>query len=149
MKGKKNLYRDFFTKTLNQNPDTASIMPDKDTVVCFGNQIYQVPDKAPSLQGLKVLRWGWLLGTNHSDRFLPSHALASGLRVKDFQMVIEFPLDDPNLNSYLRGSPLKKIHLTKGKTWVLVAIEGLPLGWGWINQGQIKSHFPSWLRRWQ
>ena len=35
----------------------------------------------------------------------------------------------------------------EAKGWVLVTVDGFPLGWGKRVQGRLKSHLPSWLRR--
>jgi NOL1/NOP2/fmu family ribosome biogenesis protein len=143
----KDIYSEFFKRTYKQTPETSSISPDNESLACFGYQLYRKPENAPSPHGLNVLRWGWLLGSFKANRFIPSHALAAGLGGTDTQMVLEFSIGDPDLNSYLRGSPITSSAPVAEKTWFLVMIEGFPLGWGMYSQGRIKSHIPGWLRK--
>ena len=147
IKSQKEVYEHFFNKTLKQTPQTSSLSPNSNSLTCYGNQLYLIPQESPQVDGLRVLRWGWMIGTMRPDRFIPSPGLAFGLSRDDLQKVIEFPLGDPALTSYMRGSPIsysgdKYIE----KAWVLVTTEGFPLGWGKFSQGRIKSHFPNWLR---
>ena len=144
---RKEIYRDFYHRTLNKTPLTSSIHPDHGSLACYGYQLYQILEDAPSPHGLHVMRWGWLLGKFKTNRFIPSHALAAGLRGTDIQIVLEFSLDDPQLSSYLRGSPITSSASLDNKTWLLVTVEGFSLGWAKGNQGRIKSHLPGWLRR--
>jgi NOL1/NOP2/sun family putative RNA methylase len=144
---RKDIYGDFFKRTIKQTPSTSPIMPGNKALACHGYQLFRIPENAPSPSGLKVLRWGWLLGSFKSNRFIPSHALAAGLEGTDTQIVLEFSLGDPDLHSYLRGSPIKNIDQRTDRTWLHVLVEGFPLGWGKDSQGRIKSYIPGWLRR--
>jgi NOL1/NOP2/fmu family ribosome biogenesis protein len=33
-----------------------------------------------------------------------------------------------------------------GKGWTIVTVDGFPLGWGKLVQGQLKNHYPKGLR---
>lgn len=146
-KSQREVYESFFKQTLIHTEGMNSISPDSKSLTCFGNQLYLIPPVSPDLSGLRVFRWGWMIGTIKPDRFIPSPGLAFGLSRDDAQKVIEFPLEDPKLTSYMRGSPISYSgdnHIEK--TWVLVTTEGFSLGWGKFSQGKIKSHFPNWLR---
>ncbi len=145
--GQQKIFEEFFDSTLKRTPGTELISPGSSSLACFGNQLYLIPGISPQLEGLRIHHWGWSLGTFKGDRFRPSSALASGLTKEDSQIVIEFPIDDPNLVSYLRGSPIRYPGDAAAKSvWVLVTVEGFPLGWGKIVQGSLKSHIPNWLR---
>ena len=144
---RKEPYTDFFKRTLNQTSISSLIGPDNESLASYGYQLYWKPCSTPSPHGLNVLRWGWLLGNYRSNRFIPSHALATGLTGADIQMVIEFSLDDPDLQKYLRGSPITSSAQMAERKWILFTVEGFPLGWGLYSQGRIKSHIPDWLRR--
>ena len=142
------VYEKFFLNSLKRTRRTEVFSPGVSALAVFGNRLYWIPREAPSLEGLRVHHWGWWLGTIQSNRFIPSSALAFGLAREDSQMVIEFQLDDPDLISYLRGSPIP--YPREGVTdkgWVLVTVEGFPLGWGKNVQGRLKSYFPNWLRQ--
>jgi len=108
-----------------------------------GNHLYRVPVGAPDLQGLRVVHWGWWLGTMKSKRFEPSQAFVMALSPGDIQQVSDFPLEDPSLLGYLRGEVL----VEPGEDgWVMVAVDGYPLGWAKRVNNRLKPHFPRWLR---
>lgn len=141
------IYSEFFEKTLNQTPNTIQILPGSIGVNRFGNRLYWVQDGMPSLAGLNVRHWGWWLGSIQSGKWLPSPALASALIPEDAQIVLEFSLEDPDLSTYLRGSPLSRPGLERlPDGWVLVTCSGYSLGWGAVYRGRLKSYLPRWLR---
>ena len=117
--------------------------PPRDRLSTHGSYLYLLPDGMPNLQGLRVIHWGWWLGTLKTKRFEPSHALAMGLRVEDVQQVVLFTANDSETMAYLHGD----VFPNPGPDgWVLVAVDGFPLGWGKRVQGRLKSHSPKWLR---
>jgi NOL1/NOP2/sun family putative RNA methylase len=141
------LYRQFFENTLQPTAGTDQIQPGSKGVRQFGNRLYWIPDEMPALAGLGVCHWGWWLGTFQTERFTPSPALASALMPEDAQKVLEFPLGDPNLRTYLRGSPLATSKLGEPpEGWNLVTCTGYSMGWGLVHQNRMKSYFPRWLR---
>jgi NOL1/NOP2/fmu family ribosome biogenesis protein len=52
--------------------------------------------------------------------------------------------DDPAVDAYLRGEPIRGVGR---KGWVLVTVDGYPLGWGKRVGDTIKNHYPKGLRR--
>ncbi len=130
-------FQGFCDETLNWGPL-------EDRLALFGSHLYQIPSDCPDLHGLKVIHWGWWLGTMKKKRFEPSHALAMGLRAEDVHHTLPLKLDDPSVDSYLRGEVLAS---PGEKGWVLVTIDGFPLGWGKRVQGRLKTHLPKWLRQ--
>ena len=89
---------------------------------------YAVAELLPQeyLKGLRVLRSGLLLGTVKKDRFEPSQALAMALKIDDVAHPLDLSLDDANVMRYLKGETLS---VDCGKDWVLVGVDGHPLGW--------------------
>jgi NOL1/NOP2/fmu family ribosome biogenesis protein len=141
------VYHSFFSSTLQETPLTKTILPGNPFLACYGNQLYSIPEGSLPLSGLHVLRWGWWLGTFKSDRFIPSSALAHGLTHKDSQIVLEFSVSDPDLLTYLKGSSIPASGgAAAARQWVLITVEGFPLGWGQLKQDMIISHLPNWLR---
>ncbi len=107
------------------------------------DQIYSTP-MAPSLwRGLRVLRPGWWLGRLRKDRFEPDHALAMALPVDAARQVLDLPLEDPRVAAYLQGHPLEG---PWADGWVLIAVEGFPLGWARAERGRLKNLYPRHLR---
>jgi NOL1/NOP2/sun family putative RNA methylase len=140
-------YQDFFDRVLKKTPTTQKLSLDSGSLALKGNQLYVIPSAGSAANGIRVERWGWLIGEVKADRFIPSPALAFGLSAEDAQIVIEFPVEDQDLRSYLRGSPISNQRFNfPEKAWGLVTVDGYPLGWGKASQGRIKSHFPRWLR---
>lgn len=141
------IYSHFFEKTLKSTPYTREILPGSGGLRCYGNRLYWVPENMPSLAGLNVRHWGWWLGSFQSDTLHPSPALAAALTPEDVQIVLEFPVEDPALSNYLRGSPGSDPRIEGlPEGWTLVACAGHSLGWGVIRRGRLRSYLPGWLR---
>lgn len=110
----------------------------------FGDWLYQAPElPLPDLAGLKVLRPGWPLGELRKGRFVPSHALALGLRAEAARQCLDLPASGEAVQAYLRGHTLSA-DLPDG--WTLVTVDGFPLGWGKVVQRVLKNHYPKGLR---
>ncbi|GAA4863091.1 RsmF rRNA methyltransferase first C-terminal domain-containing protein [Paenibacillus vulneris] len=119
--------------------------------VLFGEQLYWLlaaegcPFERSSLNGLKVLRPGLHLAEVKKARIEPSHALALALPRGAARRTLDFPAESPEIGRYLRGETLNSPADDNG--WVLISIDGLPLGWGKLSGGQVKNHYPKGLRR--
>jgi 16S rRNA C967 or C1407 C5-methylase (RsmB/RsmF family)/NOL1/NOP2/fmu family ribosome biogenesis protein len=117
----------------------------------FGEQLYWQPHasgcpfNSASLRGLKVVRPGLHLGTLHKDRLTPAHALALAASADHASRLFPLRADDPAAAAYLRGEELPADPAAKG--WMLVTVDGFPLGWGKASGGQLKNHYPKGLRR--
>jgi len=105
--------------------------------------LYLRPPGLPDLSGLRVLRLGWWLGTIRRGRFEPSHALALALRQKEACLTLNLSADQPEVYAYLRGEPLR---YPGDDGWLLVTVDGHPLGWGKRVRGIVKNHYPKGLR---
>ena len=128
--------------------------PDADIVVVklreakqYLKDYYLLPEEAPSLKGLKVLRPGLHLGTMKKDRFEPAHALALAIRAED--AVLSFDLSVEEAEKYLAGYALtaQNDSMQKEKGWYLITVEGYSLGWGKLSGGIMKNHYPKGLRK--
>ena len=108
----------------------------------FGDELYQLPSPAPSLEGIKILRAGLHLGTNKKNRFEPSYALAKALTKSQARYVHDCTQEDAV--RYLKGETLSCNSDLKG--WILVCYQNYPLGWGKAQNGLLKNHFPKGLR---
>lgn len=128
--------------------------PDEDlpggAPLVFGQQLYWLPDGGGRfsphlLDGLRVLRPGLHLGDLPKDRFEPAHALALHIRPSAARWTMALPADAPETAAYLRGEALPANPARSG--WGLVAVDGLPLGWGKAAGGRINNRLPRGLRR--
>ncbi|ACX52377.1 Fmu (Sun) domain protein [Ammonifex degensii KC4] len=113
--------------------------PAKEGLVLWWEGVYRVPLPLEMLEGLRVLRPGWWLGSFKQGKFVPDHALALGIKAKQANQVLSFSLSDPRLKAYLRGEELP---LNAEEGWVLVAVEEFPLGWGYCRQGRLRNFYP-------
>jgi len=119
--------------------------------VLFGEQLYWLPaaDNCPFdrsyLNGLKVLRPGLHLAEVKKSRIEPSHALALALPPGSARQTLDFPAEAPEIDRFLRGETIDRAPGDNG--WVLVATDGLALGWGKRSGDQVKNHIPKGLRR--
>lgn len=114
-----------------------------DRLLQVGTYLYLIGKELPDLEGLKVIHPGWWLGTLKKGRFEPAHALALGLKAKDARQTIDFAPGAAELGAYLVGETLP----SKGTDgWVLVCVDGFPLGWGKRTQGVLKNFYPRGLR---
>ena len=126
--------------------------PAGERLALVGSYLYALQDALPDpsgtsgrgLTGLRFLHPGWWLGTLMKDRFEPSHALALALPSASVRRSVSLAPQDPALAAYLRGEGFRS---TGEAGWVLVCVDGYPLGWGKRVGDTVKSHYPRGLRR--
>jgi NOL1/NOP2/sun family putative RNA methylase len=112
----------------------------------FGKQLFAVPEGVPNLKGLRVLRSGLWLATAHKNRVEPSHSLALATVPSQISQMnhLTLTLDDPRLEHYLQGGVLEE----PGEAgFILITVQGYPLGWGKRAHGVINNLYPKGLRR--
>ena len=107
----------------------------------FGATLWWLPEKAPELKGLKVLRPGLELGEVKKGRFEPAHALALWLKACSSNQ--DYAPDSPEIAAYLHGDVVPSAQ----KGWTLVTAGGISLGWGKGDGKVLKNHYPKALRR--
>jgi NOL1/NOP2/fmu family ribosome biogenesis protein len=123
------------------------------------------------LIGLRIARGGLLLGDLEKERFVPSQALAMALKKEDVRYSIDLPLVDAE--KYLKGEsttpgngqvsndlpPGEAGKYSKGesvtpgstpvnddfphKAFVLICVNGYPLGWAKWMDGRLKNQLPT------
>lgn len=108
----------------------------------FGDQLYLVPEKTPSLKGLKVLRPGLHLGTLKKNRFEPAHGLALALSPREVTYSMDLSIE--NAARYLTG---QTFGAEGEKGWYLITTGGYSLGWGKLAGNLMKNHYPRGLRK--
>ena len=72
------------------------------------------------------MRSGLLLGTLKRNRFEPSQHLAMSLKAEQFSQTVNLSASDERTERYLRGETIQ--FETPYRGWVLVCVEGYPLG---------------------
>ena len=110
--------------------------------VSHGANLYLQP-KPLDLRGIRVARSGWFLGECAKGRFVPSWALAMGLRKQDVRCTVE--LSEEDAHRYLRGESLDAGGLqfaANDKPYVMLCYQSFPLGWARLVQGRLKNCLP-------
>ncbi len=110
----------------------------------IGDQVYLLPQKQPATAGLRVLRSGWLLGKIKRQQFEPAHSFALGLTLGQVKQSLNLALGDERIVKYLKCESLAIDPSWQG--WVVVAVDGFPLGWGKAQRGILKNKYPAHLR---
>lgn len=107
-------------------------------------RLYLLPDLGIDTRGLRLLRSGLFLGEMKKKRFEPSQALACALRKEQYENRYDLSVDDPDVIRYLKCETIE-IKKPCRDGWVLVTVEGFPLGWGKYNNGNFKNRYlPGW-----
>lgn len=119
---------------------------------CFSikkDKIIWSPQQLPEQTKWRLLRSGLICGEIKKNHFEPSQALALALKKDQFKNIADLPIDDVRVIKYLKGETIDIKDLdTKSKGWILVCVNGFPLGFGKIDKGIIKNKYAKgW--RWQ
>ncbi|OPG98252.1 rRNA cytosine-C5-methyltransferase [Chryseobacterium mucoviscidosis] len=121
--------------------------------VYYGDRVYQSSVGAARLEGLKVIRPGWFMGTLKNGRFVPSHPLACALHTTESQRFINLSSANGEAVRYLKGETLnieearvERKADTAAKGYVLVCVDGFAAGWGKWLDGVLKNEYPAGWR---
>ncbi|MCG7382739.1 RsmB/NOP family class I SAM-dependent RNA methyltransferase [Paenibacillus sp. ACRRY] len=121
--------------------------------VFYGERVYQSSVGASRLEGLKVIRPGWFMGTVKNGRFVPSHPLACALNSSEAKRVINLASANGEAVRYLKGETLNieeaRVECKAGvaaKGYALVCVDGYALGWGKWLDGVLKNEYPAGWR---
>lgn len=111
--------------------------------VSFGENLYLLPEEMISLDKIKCIRPGLLLGEVKKGRFEPSHHLCMALKCDDFMRTIA--LTDDEIQVYLTGGTINR---DGEKGFGAMLYNGkFPIGWYKLSDGVAKNHYPKHLRR--
>ncbi|MCR8631131.1 RsmF rRNA methyltransferase first C-terminal domain-containing protein [Paenibacillus radicis (ex Xue et al. 2023)] len=124
------------------------------TITLHGDHVYAAPEGLPNLNGIRVIRPGWYLGSFRKQRFEPSHALAMGLQASDVVRTVSLSVGDGAAIRYLKGETLEipQERVIRSHTdiplkgYCLVCIDGYPVGWGKWLDGMLKNEYPAGWR---
>ena len=128
-------YKDFEKKFLNISLENKFEIR--------GENLYLLPEESPDTKKIKLLRYGLHVGTLKKNRFEPSHSLSHYLKMEDAKYIENLKVNDEQILQYLRGNT---INTGNSRGWVLVCVEGIPIGWGKESNGVLKNHYPKGLR---
>ena len=135
-------------KRLKDYPDAHAFMMQythmsEDTPVTeINGKLYSIPEDAPDLKGVRVIRGGLLLGELKNKRFEPSHVLTLAYGKEMFKQTIEWSLEDEAVMRYLKG---ETILCDRPTGYYVVCVDGYQLGWVKAQNGMLKNQYPaSW-----
>ncbi|MED0678041.1 RsmB/NOP family class I SAM-dependent RNA methyltransferase [Aneurinibacillus thermoaerophilus] len=144
-KWKRKELESFYVFVKETLPQWKGLVSGEFAVTMHEDRVFLSPVGLPSLKPLRLARQGWLLGTVKKNRFEPSQAFAMGLVKEDAARVIDFAADDPDVIRYVKGETVMR---QVGKGWVLVCVDGFPLGWAKGAGNMLKNMYSAgW--RWQ
>lgn len=112
----------------------------------IGDKVYALPNTALPIDGLRILRSGWLLGKIKGNQFIPVHSFAMGLKRNQIKRRIDLKSDDIRVMKYLKCETLTIDDDQLKKGWYIVCVDGFPLGWGKVQGSQLKNKYPPHLR---
>lgn len=104
----------------------------------MNGKLYLRPQYDFNLKGVRVVRYGWLLGEWNGKKFTPSSALAMGIKKEDAKRTIDFTCNQMEVIKYLKGETL---HLEAEDGLSLICVDGYPLGFGKMNKGTLKNMY--------
>jgi NOL1/NOP2/sun family putative RNA methylase len=117
---------------------------DYSQLILEGSYVFQLTDFTPDLVGLKVIHPGWWLGSISKEHFTPSHSLALGITGEQSKRILPLQIGDQRLSSYFAGESFPN---SGDNGWILVTVDGYPVGWGKRVQNVVKNFYPHGLRR--
>lgn len=124
--------------------DRLGIALPKERLQVRDEKIYLMPEGLPELSGLRILRSGLLLGEMKKNRFEPSQALACALKKEEYDNCYDLAADDEDVIRYLKCETITAKQPVKDG-FVLVCVDGFPLGWGKAAKQTIKNKYlPGW-----
>lgn len=105
--------------------------------------IYYMPEGLPALAGLRFLRSGLFLGEMKKNRFEPSQSLAMALSYGDYKNCVSLSVEDERVVRYLKGETLvlDEQEQQAADGWLLVCVDGYPLGWGKKTRANVKNRY--------
>lgn len=122
---------------------------DRSRMMVRDHMVYYLPECFEKTWNLRYLRTGLLLGEWKKNRFEPSQAVAMALSMREFSQSLSLSSDDERTIRYLKGEtifPNPSESFQKG--WVLIGVDGYPLGWAKYTGSSFKNkYYPGW--RWQ
>lgn len=112
-----------------------------------GKRLFYMPEKLGTLKGMRFLRNGLYLGDCFNKRFEPSQALAMAIGRDEYEDMISFKSTDLRIIKYIKGETIRlEENETGNNGWILMCVDGFPLGWAKLNNGQVKNKYYSGWR---
>lgn len=129
------LWEKFIGEITSQNFDPGRLYLERE-------KLFYLAEEAPNFVNLRVPMPGLWLGYIKKDRFEPAHPLALALNARSIFKRLDLPADGIEIKKYLRGETIQ----TDLSGWLVVTVDGYPIGWGKGVNGILKNHYPrGWI----
>ena len=102
-------------------------------------RLYYMAEHMPDVSGLRMLRQGLFLGEIKKNRFEPSQSLAMYLKQGQFDNEVNLTSSDDRVLRYLKGETIEASDQKIKNGYVLVLVDGYPLGWAKNTNGTLKD----------
>lgn len=109
-------------------------------------RLYYMAEHMPDVSGLRMLRQGLFLGEIKKNRFEPSQSLAMYLKQGQFDNEVNLTSSDDRVLRYLKGEMIEASDQKIKNGYVLVLVDGYPLGWAKNTNGTLKNKYLSGWR---
>lgn len=117
---------------------------DMKRIMVRDDRVYLLPEGIVDIKGLRTLRSGLYLGEMKKNRFEPSQSLANALTMEEYDNVYNMSADDEDVIRYLKCESIE-IKKPCKDGWVLICVDGYPLGFGKYSKGNFKNKYlPGW-----
>lgn len=111
------------------------------TIKNYDGKLYLLPNELGTIRGLRFLRTGLYLGEMAKNRFEPSQALAMYLRAEEYGQSFSMKADDVRVLKYLKGETIEADECPYQKGFVLICVDGYPLGWAKMVGGCLRNKY--------
>jgi NOL1/NOP2/sun family putative RNA methylase len=108
-------------------------------------KLYYMPDVELPQKGLRILRSGFYFGDVKKNRFEPSQSLAMGIKMSEYNKIINLNCKDDNVIKYLKCETIE-LEKEYKNVWYLICVDGYPLGWGKVNGQTVKNKYQAGWR---
>lgn len=112
------------------------------------NQIILMPEGMTDIGGLRLIQNGLIVGTMEKGRFEPSPQLALAVQNTTNVSTVSLASGDIRVIKYLKGETIDSPDVTNTEKladmnhYVLVCVDGFPLGWAkWMKGGRLKNKY--------
>lgn len=118
--------------------------PKEGLILTEDDHCYITPLSPPSWGDIPILRPGWWVGSRRHGKLYPDHALAMTLKPEEVKVTVDLAPGERRLKRYLNGG-----HWSDDGPagFILVTVEGFPLGWAKRGGGRVHSRYPVHLRK--
>jgi len=110
-------------------------------VTNYDGKLYALPEGLEKIRGLRFLRTGLYLGEIAKNRFEPSQALAMYLKMEEFTQSFSMDAKDMRVIRYLKGETIEAEDCPYKKGFVLICVDGYPLGWAKMVNGTLRNKY--------